>query len=357
MLQELARAAEAETTIPDVRAERCVHSIIEQSGCRACVDACPMGAWIINDEMLGIDSERCDACDLCVAACPEAAIVQRFRLQVRTTPHGSAAFACCEHAGVEEAEVPRMPCLHAVGLSDLFRLARDQVGYLITSAGDCDQCPRGKGERLEDRLRSVNTLLNGRGLPPIAHRATDHDHWEATWRQVDLLAKQNRVSRRSFFRSAIEEPSKRIEEVLDRAEGRFIPPGSLLPGERPEDAVPFAPSIDPDRCNGCDACSRLCPHAAIRVEAEDDLPVAYVVAADHCSGCGICTDLCERDAVHVLRWQPPIRQSIPLINRRCRACGVTYHLPETTPPRDTDENLCTICATTDRHRNLFQVLE
>lgn len=357
MLRELARSAEMPASIPDVRNDRCVHTIIEQASCRACVNACPTGAWVIDDEMLGIDPDRCDACDLCVAACPETAIVQRFRPEVRKTPHGKVALACCERAQIGGVEAPRMPCLHAIGISDLFRLARDQVRYLVTTAGDCDTCPRGKGERLEDRLRSVNALLSGRGLAPIAHRTPDAAHWQDTWRQVDFLAKQNRVSRRNFFRSAITEPNKRIEKILDRAEGRFIPPGSLLPCSTPQDSVPFAPNIDPTRCSGCDACARLCPHQAIGIEKRDTLSIAYAIAADQCSGCGICTDVCEQDAVSILRWQPVIRERIPLSSRTCRACGVTYHLPQTEKPRGTAENLCPICAKTGHHKNLFQVLD
>ena len=131
MLRDLARSTTEQTTIPDVRAERCVHSVTEQAGCRACVDACPTGAWIIDDEMLGIDPDRCDGCDLCVAACPEAAILQRFRPAVRNTIHGTVALACCQHSQVAGEDVPRMPCLHAIGVSDLLRLARDQVRYLV----------------------------------------------------------------------------------------------------------------------------------------------------------------------------------------------------------------------------------
>jgi len=357
MLRELAHTSRAETNTPDVRAERCVHSLIEQANCRACVDACPTGAWVINDEMLGIDPERCDACDLCVAACPEAAIVQRFRPEVRKTPHGNVAFACCEHAQIAGADVPRMPCLHAIGIADLLRLAHDQAKFIITASSDCNTCSRGRGERFEERLRAVNALSTNRGLTTIAHRSPDTKTWLDTWRQVDAMAKQNRVSRRGFFRSAVQEPSRRIEEVLDRAEGRFVPPGSLLPSRSPRDAVPFAPVIDPERCNGCDACARLCPHKAIRIEMEDACPRAYVIAADQCSGCGICMDLCEQDAVSLLCWQPAVRASIPLENHTCHACGVTYHLPYLEKDEDSSDRLCPICRRTNHHRHLYQVLD
>jgi ferredoxin len=342
--------------VPDVRAERCVHSVTEQASCCACVDACPTGAWVIDDEMLGIDANLCDGCDLCVPACPEDAIVQRFRPAIRRTPRGSVALACCEQTRIDGAGIPRMPCLHAIGLSDLLRLVRDEVRYLVTAAGDCDACPRGKSERLENRLRPLNGMLSDRSLPTIDHRPLDAESWRRTWHRLDSLAAQNRVSRRSFFRSAVEQPAKCIEQALDRAEGRSITPGSLLPRGSPEDPAPFVPRLDQKRCSGCDACARLCPHNAIRIELEGALPTAYVIDVDQCTGCGICVDVCEQAAVDIRRWQPTVRERLSLTNRRCAACGVTYHLPRLKSQSEDHGDLCPVCVKTGHHEKLYQVL-
>jgi Pyruvate/2-oxoacid:ferredoxin oxidoreductase delta subunit len=61
--------------LPEILAERCVHSVLETARCHACVDSCPRDAWVLDDESLGIDTEACDGCGLCAAACPQAAIV------------------------------------------------------------------------------------------------------------------------------------------------------------------------------------------------------------------------------------------------------------------------------------------
>jgi ferredoxin len=353
MRQALARIAlEEGAIIPDVRGDRCVHAIIEQARCRACVTACPTGAWVIDDARLGIDPSRCDGCDLCVPACPEAAIVQRFRPATRKTAQGHIAFAACGLSGLGGDGLPIMPCLHAIGITDLLRLARDQICCLVTTAGDCATCPRGQGEGLGQRLVAVNRLLGERGLPPLAHRAATPASWREAWLKADGLARQHPVSRRNFFRGAIQAPMKRLEETLERAEGGFVPPGRLLPGATPGDPVPLAPVIDPALCSGCDACARLCPHAAISLENLAGRAQAYVIEAEQCSDCGICMDLCQTQAVTIRRWGPVPATRIPLATGRCQACGVHFHVPA---GRDL-AGFCAICLQTDHHRQLFQVL-
>jgi ferredoxin len=352
------RSFPAPDRTPDVRGERCVHSLFGQASCRACVDACPKGAWVIDEAMLGIDPDRCDACDLCVAACPEAAIVPRFHPAVRRRSQANLALACCEKAPVSGASLPCMPCLHAIGTLALLQLARADVRYLITSAGNCAECPRGGADRLENRLPAVNALLISRGLPPITHLARDGADWLKTWHQTNDLASQEAESRRAFFRSILAEPARCVEKILDRAEGRSIEPGRVVPRRSPRDPAPFVPVLDPRRCTGCDACVRVCPHQAIRIELEDGLPASYRIEADSCTGCGICKDVCEQGAVRVSSWQAVESDRLPLSNQRCPSCGVTYHIPSSSRVASPEaEDSCPVCSKNRHHRNLFQVLD
>jgi len=359
MLRDLLPSTDSDLTIPDVLGGRCVHSLIEVASCRACVEACPQGAWVIDEEMLGIDANRCDGCDLCVPACPEEAIVPRFRAAVRDTPRGKIAMACCEQAPVSGERLPRMPCLHAISVPTLLGLARDDVRYLITTCGDCDHCPRGARERLWDRLTPINGLLESRGRDGIVHRPTDAPTWQATWQQVSSTASQAPVDRRGFFRRAITEPVKRAEEAMARADEHFLPPGLLLPRPSADAPGPWAPRIDPGRCSGCDACTRVCPHAALGLDRTDPAAPAYRIDPDRCTGCGICSDVCDEDAIEVIRWGSVSRPRIPLVSGRCRACGVSFHRPQ--PPPDHQQPpgqaLCRICARTNHYKNLYQVLD
>ena len=63
--------------LPVVIAERCVHTQLTQASCRACVDACPVDAWVIDVESLGIDTESVTAAGFAASACPQGAIVSQ----------------------------------------------------------------------------------------------------------------------------------------------------------------------------------------------------------------------------------------------------------------------------------------
>lgn len=356
----------ATAMIPEVIAARCVHAITPQARCQACVAACPQGAWVIDDERLGIDANRCDGCELCVPACPQAAIVARFGPVPRRTHQGLLAFAACERAGVREADAPFMPCLHALGSRELLRLARAGVDRLVTARGTCDPCPRGQGERLGERLLAVNQLLTARQLACLVHEEMAPPAWEDAWRAARDPANDQRLSRRGFFLQAMRAPVQHLRERLMGDEDQGLPPGRLLPPAAPGEPLPLAPRLDILLCTGCDACVRLCPQGALGMERAEGLPQAYVIDAAACSGCGICIDVCATGAMKLLRWQPPPQARLPLVTQRCRACGVSFHLPrwsqrpsEPGPEALTTrrrESLCPICFRADHSRRLFQVL-
>ena len=54
-------------------------------------------------------------------------------------------------------------------------------------------------------------------------------------------------------------------------------------------------SIDPEKCTGCGACLKACPHGAIT----GDKKGPHAIDANSCTKCGICRDQCNFDAVEV----------------------------------------------------------
>jgi Pyruvate/2-oxoacid:ferredoxin oxidoreductase delta subunit len=355
MRRELRAAARNGLALPEVAGERCVHSLMEKAACRACMDACPRDAWVIDDDMLGIDGDRCDGCDLCVPVCPQRAIEGRFSASLKATDQGGAAFAACEQAGVRSSKDGLMPCLHAIGMSDLLRLRRDGAGFLITSRGDCERCERGGARRLDQRLDETNRLLESRGLELLVHRSLAADAWDKAFRRIRELAASRSLDRRAFFRSAIKLPKERVEAVVEDAIGSFVPPGMLLPeGDAADPLFPYVPRIDSALCIGCDACVRLCPHQAIELHADEQHTPLFLIHAERCSGCGICTDVCECDAVTIDSQGRACETRIPLRERRCPACGAEFHVPAA---RTGAESLCQVCRNTNHHGNLYQVLD
>ena len=46
----------------------------ECTGCESCVDACPLEAISMQDDLAVIDEDTCDECGTCVDTCPVEAI-------------------------------------------------------------------------------------------------------------------------------------------------------------------------------------------------------------------------------------------------------------------------------------------
>ncbi|MEI2781939.1 MAG: 4Fe-4S binding protein [Candidatus Competibacter sp.] len=346
-------------TLPLIAGERCVHARIETASCRACAEACPRGAWIIDSERVGIDIDTCDGCDLCVPACPEGAI---------SSARGHAAdlviwngrptvFRACENAGAT-GESGIIPCLHAIGAMELLRLYRRGATSWIACAAPCDTCPRGGTQRLEESVRQANALLASRGLRPLALTVLEPDRWSATRRQAKPRAAEAALTRRRFFRGAWRAA---VNAVLDTAAGtadadasgtEFIPATAWLPRAGPDDVCLHRPAIDPERCNGCDACARLCPHQAIALERSAD-GLRYRLDGRQCTGCGLCRDVCDRDAIAIDSMRTQRQTTVPLAESRCPVCGVAHHAPE---PALSADGRCRICARTPHARLLHQVL-
>jgi NAD-dependent dihydropyrimidine dehydrogenase PreA subunit len=62
-------------------------------------------------------------------------------------------------------------------------------------------------------------------------------------------------------------------------------------------------SIDPDKCEGCKACVRMCQFNALRYLPSID---RVIVNLDKCFGCGVCRHACNHDALKLVP-----RESVP----------------------------------------------
>ena len=51
--------------------------------------------------------------------------------------------------------------------------------------------------------------------------------------------------------------------------------------------------IDPERCTGCGACLKACPHGAVSGEKKE----LHAIDAETCTRCGICAEVCRFEAV------------------------------------------------------------
>lgn len=360
------RRLQQEWVIPEITPERCVHSRCEVAECTRCVDACPRDAWVLSDDSLQIDMERCDGCGLCVAACTESALEQALLPALRTHEGRATLLFACEALGEGYAGEGVVPCLHAITASQLLEHYRDGYRQVLSCRGECGNCPRHRGgDPFREEMARLNRLLASRGAALVRHAELTPVLWELRRKSpsVPLLQREKKeispVGRRQFFQRAITfVVEKGMEQAgVGTAETPSLPWPATLPAADTEARggvlYPFVPEMDAVRCNGCDACVQLCPHQALQLEkADDGQALAYQIQADHCTGCGVCEDACDQNAIKIRPMALVGNGQITLRQARCKACGCQFHYPDTD---NRPQHYCRICAQTNHHRQLFQV--
>ena len=57
----------------------------------------------------------------------------------------------------------------------------------------------------------------------------------------------------------------------------------------------FRPSVDKEKCNGCEECLEVCSSEVLEIHSGK----AVAVREDDCVGCESCVDICKENAITV----------------------------------------------------------
>ncbi len=331
---------------PELIAQRCVHAIIEMASCRACADACPRDAWILDEEQLGFDPEACTGCGRCAAACPTDAIQPLAEPWLGQDRRGRRAlFIAC---GPDPDEPGILPCIHAATPRQLLQAALAGAATLHLAAPDCNPCPQAR-PGLFQHFGQINRLLMESGRPPLRLNESAPETWRAERDRFQPLPEPD-AARRGFLKS-LAPPADETNEPEPSIHWP-LPLAALLPASDQETLYPAAPKLNQTACTGCDACTRLCPTGALALAPEPaPEPAAYRITPALCTGCALCADLCQQHALTIETWTRAAPATIPLRENRCPRCGVRYHQPAANPQTEH----CPICRKLEHRQKLFVV--
>jgi ferredoxin len=340
---------DAESRQPAIEADRCVHALAPKASCRACADACPRQAWLLDEDGLGLDTEACDGCGLCAPACPQSAIAFASAPRLRPAHGGRVAYAACERAA-PAGETGVLPCLHALGAAQLADLWLKGVRRLRYAHGDCATCSRNTQRTIALAGAELARLTGDRGLEPLVlARVGAVSDWRA---ERDEAAG---VSRRGLF-DALLRPAQAAVGVggADAGDPTAAAADARLPCAAAASSASHVPMIDAARCEACDACVGICPNGVLLLVREPAEAARYEVDGTRCTGCRLCVDVCAAEAIRIEHWAAARPEPVALGLSQCRACGVVHHA---TKASKAGIDLCRICAAAGHHRKLFQVIE
>lgn len=367
----------------------CAHSRDRFSSCNLCADACPTGAITI-DPLPSLNTGTCVACGACLHVCPlgaffgEDGVRDLFQCFSRLEAPDALELLCPLNSHPAVGPAPARPairctrCLASLGSSAYLGLAALGAGTVSVRLEDCPSCPLSAAQAtINASLDQAASIGKGWGLSQLVlERSTAFT--EGWGPRPFYEAKNPPLSRRDLFRMAASEGTRMAATLLStpgprdpRAKGLPIErsrlnsarshlqtQGNLAPTDAPSGVLSSASFLVDTTCDGCQACVRACPCAALGSEAiqtEDGPQFRLTFLASACTGCGICVDFCFPKALHLegkASWaelaatEAKTLFEAPL--HTCTRCGAAF-------AGEAPDGLCPICKA--REQNPFTFLQ
>ena len=281
---------------PDYVKSRCIAAKQSASACSICKDVCPHEAITFkrNKEVV-IDDIDCTGCGICVQSCPSQALESKVSYQ------RGAPLKCSQVKGGAQT----VQCLGRLGATDMLRLAGSKNKVTLVR-GDCADCKIGTAqvpdfiEQNVDKARALATL-NEREL---GFTLIEESHYDAT-DNPDV------ISRRDLLRGGW----RGVQNTASDALAPLDPGGdddNSLPKEQqsqyralelaelpPEKKVPWILPRVADGCIMCPVCTNVCPTGAFHrdFKPEGREGTVLVLEPERCNGCNACVPACPTKVI------------------------------------------------------------
>lgn len=298
--------------------ELCLNDNYKKVHCQKCRDYCPVNCI---DEALQIQSNLCNQCGLCIAACPTEAVAgihysnrEWEQLAVEKPP----LLLACRKQNSESS----WPCLGFLESRALVALAYGK--QLIIDDRLCRTCKAGVQAHLDNAITQANGVLSFYGNTLI----------QSGEGAAQVKRNDKTVSRRAFFSAMFGAAVSTVREVTFPTDGRAerlerqklisatlsSPPSALLP----EGTQAFSGIAVSDACQACGMCAKFCTAKAITItDRTDELEIYHEPVK--CSNCELCVVHCPAQAIQLsgarqLGRYKVITAKLP----RCSSCGHLY---------------------------------
>lgn len=278
---------------PSYTPEHCLVVTKTVGGCSICKDTCPHNAITIG-RLVEIDDVDCTGCGLCVQACPSQALSSSVAFQ----PGGP--LKCSQVRGSAQS----VQCLTRLQPSDVLRLAsrKDKVTLVRNDCATCKIGSREVPEVVDKIVQEAQALAAVRGRTLTAEVVQET--------RYDATDNPDALSRRELLRGGVRSSQRFSADLLapleifseTEAEAKGLP----LELERhfliikaadpePEDTVPWAVPRVHDGCIMCPVCTNVCPTNAFHREltpVKDGGGGVLKLEPERCNGCNACVTSC-----------------------------------------------------------------
>jgi ferredoxin len=265
-------------------------------GCTLCQDACPHDAIAIDREV-HIDDIDCTGCGLCIQACPSEA------LEAKVSYQSGAPLRCSQVKGGAQS----VQCFARLEPSDILRLGGGR-GKVTLARGDCASCPIGSFHVLK---AMDNLVAEARTLAGVLGRELEVNILETE--SFDATDNPDALSRREFLQGGVRSLQGRVGEALapldpgDDDEKTPLPIElrkryQLLKMAKPQvqEKVPWILPRVLEGCIMCPVCTNVCPTGAFQREFPppgEGGEAKLRLEPERCNGCNACVRSCPVNVI------------------------------------------------------------